>query len=98
MPKTPVNQHSMNRTALQVKGQMLYLYIDTDIVIDIGKDIDIDIDDCFLPCDLVELLQHAVAKGSPLKCVSQGVLHVAPCGSSFYGKGFVRLRSRHAGC
>ena len=27
MPKTPVNQHSMNRTALQVKGQMLDLYI-----------------------------------------------------------------------
>ena len=73
MPKTPVNQHSMNRTALQVKGQMLYLYIY------------IYIDDCFLPCDLVELIQHAVAKGSPLTCVSQGVLHVAACGSSFYG-------------
>ena len=33
----------------------------------------------------MELLQHAVAKGSPLKYVSQGVLHVAACGSSFYG-------------
>ena len=83
--KTPVNQHSMNRTALQVKEKMLYIdryryryrkKIDID---------DIDIDDCFLPCDLVGFLQHAVAKGSPLTCVSQGVLHVAACGSSFYG-------------
>ena len=33
----------------------------------------------------MELIQHAVAKGSPLKCESQGVLRVAACGSSFYG-------------
>ena len=32
-------------------------------------------------------------QGSPLKCESQGVLHVAACGSSFYGS-FVRLQSR----
>ena len=38
----------------------------------------------FLPCFLVELILHAMATGSPLKCESQGVLRVAACESSFF--------------
>jgi len=38
----------------------------------------------FLPCFLVEIILHAMATGSPLKCESQGVLRVAACESSFF--------------
>ena len=38
----------------------------------------------FLPCFLVELILHAMATGSPLRCESQGVLRVAACESSFF--------------
>ena len=37
----------------------------------------------FLPCFLVELILHAMAKGRPLSCESQGVLRVAACEPSF---------------
>ena len=77
----PAQHEPHSITSQRTDARFIYLYIYLYIYIDI----DIDIDDCFLPCDLVELLQHAVAKGSPLKCESQGVLHVAACGSSFYG-------------
>ena len=36
----------------------------------------------FLNCFLVELILHAMAKGRPLSCESQGVLRVAACGPS----------------
>ena len=38
-----------------------------------------------LPCFLVELILHAMAKakGKPLSCESQGVLRVAACEPSF---------------
>ena len=36
-----------------------------------------------LLCFPVELILHALAKGRPLSCESQGVLRVAACGPSF---------------
>ena len=36
-----------------------------------------------LLCFPVELILHAMAKGRPLSCESQGVLRVAACESSF---------------